>query len=216
MATDSKRPAKYVPRPEETQTLLKKALQRRGLSDGEIAAALRKKKRRKPLEFALVQSRHAVPRDKIRRAKPEKATPPSRPRLADELCTVEFAAERLKVHQKTILRLIRKGRLKGTRIGKAYRILRSDLEAFAGVEMPAAAASASVTSVVDVPDVAPDTAQNWSKMIMAALNSRASRTAPLRAETIYEPERAHFKVVIVGAPSDTMNLLGLIRMWTER
>jgi excisionase family DNA binding protein len=216
MAKDSKRPPKYVPRPEETQTLLKAELHRRGMNDDAIAAALRKKKRRKPLEFALVQSRHAVPREKISPpVKVRAAEPAPRPRLADELCTVEFAADRLKVHQKTILRFIRKGRLKATRIGKAYRIPRAELEALAGVELPAVtAAEPSVTSIVDIPDVAPETAQKWSLAITSALNSRAARTTPFRAEVIYEPERAHFKVVIVGAPGDTANLLGLIRMWT--
>src|SRR5689334_15661144 len=111
MAKDSKRPAKYTPRAEETQVLLKKELHRRGMDDDAIASTLRKKKRRKPLEFALVQSRHTVPREKIRAVKKaDSAAPPARPRLADELCTVEFAADRLKVHQKTILRFIRKGR----------------------------------------------------------------------------------------------------------
>jgi excisionase family DNA binding protein len=220
MARDSKRPPKYVPRPEETQTLVRKELRRRGVSEEKIVSTLRKKKRRKVLEFALVQSRHAIPREKISaRGKADKADAPElrRPRLADELCTVEFAAARLKVHQKTILRFIRKGRLHATRIGKSYRILRSDLEALAGVAMPAAAPpDAYVTSIVDIPDVAPETAQQWSVTVTNALNARANRTPPLRAETIYEPDRAHFRVVIVGAPGDTANLLGLIRMWTER
>jgi excisionase family DNA binding protein len=217
MAKDSKRPAKYVPRPEETQTLLKAELHRRGMSDAAIAATLRKKKRRKSLEFGIVQSRHTVPRDKIRLAKAAKtAQHTSRARLADELCTVEFAAERLKEHQKTILRFVRKGRLKAARIGKSYRILRSDLEAFAGVALPAdAPAAASMTSIVDIPGVAPDAAQTWSKTIMSALNAKTNRSPPLRAEVIYEPERSHLKVVIVGAPADAMSLLGLIRLWIE-
>jgi excisionase family DNA binding protein len=220
MAKDSKRPPKYVPRPEETGTLVRKELRRRGMSEEKIASTLRKKKRRKVLEFALVQSQHAVPREKIvaDRKKEETIRPvPRRAQLADELCTVEFAAERLKVHQKTILRFIRKGRLHATRIGKSYRILLSDLEALAGVALPAAARpDAYVTSIVDVPDVAPETAQHWSLAITSALNARTNHIPPLRAETIYEPDRAHFRIVIVGAPGDTANLLGLIRMWTER
>jgi len=219
MAKDSKRPPKYVPRPEETQTLVRKELRRRGMGEEEIASTLRKKKRRKVLEFALAQSKHAVPREMITARKKTgrtEAQPPHRPRLADELCTVEFAAARLKVHQKTILRFIRKGRLQATRIGKSYRILRSDLEGLAGVALPATAPpEAYVTSIVDIPEVAPETAQKWSLAITNALNARANRTPPLRADAIYELERAHFRVVIVGAPGDTANLLGLIRMWTE-
>jgi hypothetical protein len=89
--------------------------------------------------------------------------------------------------------------------------------AHAGVALPAAAPpDAYVTSIVDIPNVAAETAQRWSLAITTALASRANHTPPLRAETIYEPERAHFRVVIVGAPGDTANLLGLVRMWTER
>jgi excisionase family DNA binding protein len=217
MAKDSKRQAKYVPQPVETQTLLHKELHRRGMSKDEIAATVRKKKRRKKLEFALVQSRHAVPLERVQSLSKQESPAAQRPRLADQLCTVEFAADRLKVHQKTVLRFIRKGRLKATRIGKSYRIPRSDLEALAGVELPGSSSpEVSVTSIVDIPDVAPETAQKWSTAITSALNSRAARTTPLRAETIYEPERAHFKVVIVGSPGDTTNLLGLVAMWTGR
>lgn len=212
MAKDSK---KHVEKPQETGTLLRSELRRRGLSDAEIDAKLRKKKRRKVLEFGIVKLRHAVP--------PEKISPPVKPapsmpraRLGDELCTVEFAAERLKVHQKTILRFVRKGRLKATRIGKSYRILRSDLETFAGVSLPAEApAAASMTSIVDIPDVAPGQAKKWALTITSALNAKANRNPPLRADVIYEPERAHLKIVVVGAPGDTLNLLSLIRMWIE-
>lgn len=38
----------------------------------------------------------------------------------------------------------------------------------------------------------------------------------VRAEIIYEPERAHLKIVVVGAPSDTVHLLSLIRVWLEQ
>jgi excisionase family DNA binding protein len=53
--------------------------------------------------------------------------------MSEELCTVGFAATQLKLHPKTILRFIREGRLRATRVGKAFRILRADLDAFAGI-----------------------------------------------------------------------------------
>jgi excisionase family DNA binding protein len=211
MAKDSKR---CTAKPQETGTLLKSELRRRGLTDAEIDAKLRKKKRRKALEFGIVKLRHAVPAEKISPpAKPSPSAP--RHRLADDLCTVEFAAERLKVHQKTILRFVRKGRLKATRIGKSYRILRSDLEDFAGVKLPAEVAAASMTSIVDLPGIASDRAQKLSLAITSALQARANRTPPLRADIVYEPERSNLKVIVVGAPVDALNLLGLIRIWIE-
>ena len=75
----------------------------------------------------------------------------------DELCTVDDAAAHLQVHRKTVLRFIRDGRLPATRIGKAYRIRRADLDTFAGTPTPVvtAADAARVTSIVDVAGVGP-------------------------------------------------------------
>jgi len=217
MAKDSKPPAKYTPRREDTLTQLKTELHRRGMSDTEITATLRKKKRRKPMEFGVVKAPHVVPFDKTppKTTKTYRAPPPTR--MADELWTVETAAARLKMHPKTILRFIRKGKLRATRIGKSYRIVRADVEAFAGLPLPNAPAdNASMTSIVDVPDVTPDLAQKWAATISGALNARPASGRNLRADTIYEPDRAHLKIMVVGAPNDVVNLLSLIRLWLDQ
>ena len=61
-------------------------------------------------------------------------------------------------------------RLPATRIGKAYRIRRADLDTFAGTPTPVvtAADAARVTSIVDVPGVGPTLA---SKLAGAVTNS---------------------------------------------
>jgi hypothetical protein len=48
------KPVSLDDRPREVADLLAEELRARGMSDGEITAALRKKKRRKPLEFYAV------------------------------------------------------------------------------------------------------------------------------------------------------------------
>lgn len=165
---------------------------------------------------AIALASSTMTREKNRKSRSD-ANAPAILRPGDDLCTVAFAAGQLKVHQKTILRFVRNGRLKATKIGKSYRILRSDLEAFTGVAMPTGGPeTASMTSIIDVPDVAPEKAKTWSRSIMTALNARTNRKPPLRADVIYEPERSHLKVVIVGAPADAISLLGLIRMWIEQ
>jgi excisionase family DNA binding protein len=138
--------------------------------------------------------------------------------MADELCTVEFAAERLKLHPKTVLRFIRDGRLRATRMGKSYRILRADLDAFAGVppREEAVAGEAWVTSIVDVPGVGPELARKWASQVPSALAARPSDGPPIRADVIYEPERAHLKIILVGSPADTVSMLSLIRVWLDQ
>jgi excisionase family DNA binding protein len=75
-----------------------------------------------------------------------------RPRQSTgELCTAAFAALHLKLHIKTVLRFIREGRLRATRVGRSYRIVRSDLEASAGIsaDVHAFDDDTSITSIVD-------------------------------------------------------------------
>ncbi|MDQ7843659.1 MAG: helix-turn-helix domain-containing protein [Armatimonadota bacterium] len=47
-----------------------------------------------------------------------------------EVLTVEQAAQYLQVHKITLYKYIRTGRLPAAKLGKVYRILRRDLEAF--------------------------------------------------------------------------------------
>lgn len=133
------------------------------------------------------------------------------------LLTVEAAATQLQLHPKTVLRCIRDGRLKATRIGKAYRIRRADVEAFAGLPArEAPPAEAWVTAIVDVPDADPETARACAIWVPAALKGRRDSHAPMRADVIYEPERFHLKVVLVGSPGDTADILGAITIWLEQ
>lgn len=53
--------------------------------------------------------------------------------MSQTFFTVDQVADRLGLHPKTVLRLIAAERLRATKIGKSYRILRGDLDAFAGV-----------------------------------------------------------------------------------
>jgi excisionase family DNA binding protein len=135
----------------------------------------------------------------------------------DDPLTVAAAAARLELHPKTVLRCIREGRLKAKKIGKSYRILRADVDAFVG--LPAAAespADASVTTIVDVPGAGAELARDWGVKVPAALHGRGARAAPLRADVIYEPERSHLKVILVGSPGDVSAVLRLMQLWLEQ
>ena len=133
--------------------------------------------------------------------------------MSSSFLTVEQAAERLRLHPKTVRRFIREGRLKATRIGKAYRILASDLAEFAGG--PAAAGIAPVvrvTSVVDIDNVDSETAQRLARFFPGALYSREPRPDPISLQVMYDPERQQLKVVLAGSPSRVAAYLGHIEM----
>jgi excisionase family DNA binding protein len=135
-----------------------------------------------------------------------------------ELITVAAAAKRLQLHPKTVLRSIRDGRLRATRIGKSYRIMRADLDAFVGVPEPVGspAERASLTAIIDVPGVGVEIAREWAVKIPAALKGRDPGDGPMRADVIYDGERSQLKVVLVGPAGDTSKLLSAIRVWLER
>jgi excisionase family DNA binding protein len=166
------------------------------------------------LEIHLATSKkHAAKRQRA------PAPPPRVDAVSGDICTVGAAARRLELHPKTVLRFIREGRLKATRMGKSYRILRADVDALAGV--PARTQSivdtARVTCIIDMPGVGPELARTWATAIPASLNTRHREAcADMRADVIYEPERSHLKVVVVGAPADAIPLIRMLKFWMEQ
>jgi excisionase family DNA binding protein len=128
--------------------------------------------------------------------------------MSQEFHTVERAAELLQLHPKTVLRLIREERLRATKIGKSYRILRSDLEAFAGGANAAAApGGARVTCIADLPDLTREEASRIASVMSACIVGQAARPDPIRIDTAYDPDSRHLKVVIIAVLADAAALL---------
>ena len=143
---------------------------------------------------------------------------PANRRPHDDLCTVEIAAAHLQVHRKTVLRYIRDGRLPATRIGKAYRIQRADLDAFAGTPTSTvtSADAARVTSIVDVPGVGQALASKLAGAVTNALYSGREQRGDVQAEVVYDAEHAQLKIIVIGSVADTRSLLGLVEVWLEQ
>jgi excisionase family DNA binding protein len=138
--------------------------------------------------------------------------------MATEFYSADQVASMLKLHPKTIRRFIREGRLRATRVGKSYRVLRSDLEAFAGL-LPGASAApngARVTSIVEVGDVDTVRAEHIAHFLPAAFGAREARADSLSLQVAYDRERRQVKIVIIGAPADTAAMLRLVDLSLER
>jgi excisionase family DNA binding protein len=153
--------------------------------------------------------------------------------MSEEVYTVEQFAERLKLHKKTVLRFIKEGRLRAVKVGRSYRILRTDMEAtmtgFSPEDYRGAAAvayrsvlekrparsDARVTSIVDLSDIAPDLAERMARTLPAARTSQAAHADAMTLEVIYDPPRRHLKVLIVGSPGDTAAMLKMIDVLAE-
>lgn len=135
--------------------------------------------------------------------------------MSEEVYTVEQFAERLKVHPKTVLRFIKEGRLRAVKVGRAYRILRSDLEAF-GIVAPRNPAAARTTAIVDVPNVTPDRAQQIARTLSAARMGAETPAEPMRLDVAHDPLTKQVKVVLVGSPPDVAAMLRVIDVLLEQ
>ena len=136
--------------------------------------------------------------------------------MSEAFYTVEHAAERLKLHPKTVLRFIKDGRLRATRIGKAYRILASDLDALAGGGAPKpVAASARVTAILDVPGATTELAQRLGRFLPSARMGNQAHPDPMNLDIAYDPARQALKLVMVGSPGDVAQMLKLTEAWLD-
>jgi len=153
--------------------------------------------------------------------------------MSEEVYTVEQFAERLKLHPKTVLRFIKEGRLRAVKVGKSYRILRTDMEATmtgfspedyrgavqvayrSALEKRAARSEARVTSIVDLAGVAPDLAERMARMLPAARTGQSAHADAMNIEVIYDPAREQLKVLIVGSPGDTAAMLKMVDALAE-
>lgn len=134
--------------------------------------------------------------------------------MSDNLVTVEQAAEELNLHPKTLLRYIRDGKLSATRVGKSYRIVRANLNAFAGVASGKSETAASVrtTCIVDVPNISADGAERMATFLHAAAMAGDADTPPLQLQTAFDPRVGSMKVVVIGSPSDVGKLLEILQL----
>ena len=137
--------------------------------------------------------------------------------MSEPLHTVQQVADRLKLHPKTVLRLIREGRLKGARIGKSYRILDSDLRAFASIAARGGPSPvrARVTCVADVEDVTMEQSQRIATVLNAAFMGDGAERDPVHMSTVYDPDASRLKAVLIAAPLDAAGWLRLLQAQLE-
>jgi len=135
-----------------------------------------------------------------------------------DLYTIERAATLLGLHVKTVRGYVRDGRLKATRIGKSYRIARTDLEEFAGGPVDARPVrrqrQVDVSTVVHIDVVSPDLASRISTTITAAA-ATPFEGERLHIQAIYDEGHASMKVILAGAIGGVAETLKIIEILLE-
>jgi len=114
-----------------------------------------------------------------------------------DLYSVEQVADRLGLHVKTVRNYVREGRLKAVRIGKQYRIAREDLEAMTGRPQPPPEPvrrerHVEVSSIIEIDAISPELANRLTTSLMGTARG-------VRVEAIYNRERGHLKIILVGS-----------------
>jgi excisionase family DNA binding protein len=132
--------------------------------------------------------------------------------MGSNLYSVEQVAELLGLHVRTVRNYVRDGRLKAVKIGKQYRIARADLAALTGE--PAAAAPGrrhvEVSSIVQIDGIGAASASRLSTLLTAGAQAPRPSPAPLRIQTIHDEDRSRMKIVILGGPAETADIVRLI------
>lgn len=137
---------------------------------------------------------------------------------AQTLYSPEQVADRLGLHVRTIRNYVREGRLPAVRIGKQYRIASRDLAQLTGQPASAFESSRStgpmrseVSSIVDIDAISPEIADRLTTLLMGAAHGRTRHDMGSRVQAIYEPDRMHMKIILVGALEDNATYFSLIQ-----
>lgn len=134
------------------------------------------------------------------------------------LYSPEQVADRLGLHVRTIRNYVREGRLPAIRIGKQYRIASKDLAKLTG--QPASAFDnkiavghqrSEVSSIVDIDAISPELADRLTTLLMGAAQGRGRRDTASRVQTIYDSDRMHMKIILVGTLEDNVAYFSLIQ-----
>jgi excisionase family DNA binding protein len=142
--------------------------------------------------------------------------------MAAEYMSVEQVAQRLNLHPRTVRNYVREGRLKAVRIGKQYRIAAADLESLTGRRLPPLVAESVVrsrhidaSSIVQIDAISADEATSLTNVLIGAAKSWLKSQQSTRVETVYDPERASMKIILVGDLRGTTDILELTRAVLE-
>jgi excisionase family DNA binding protein len=137
------------------------------------------------------------------------------------LYSVEQVANLLGLHVKTVRTYVRDGRLKAVRIGKQYRISREDLEQFTGHPVPPTPRETAnrqrrveVSCIVQVDAISQAAMSRLTTTLNAAV-AGARHSPGVRVEAVYDEERAHLKLILLGGLDTVSELLRIAETLLE-
>ncbi len=137
--------------------------------------------------------------------------------MQETFYTVEQIASLLKIHQKTVQRYIREGRLRAVKVGKSWRVSGHDLSVFTESEplSPEQAPAAHISCVADVTVASRSEAIRMMNLLTASLNSKPADYGQSSMQTQYIPEEQKLRVTLYGGARFMAAMMDAISMLTE-
>jgi len=104
----------------------------------------------------------------------------------DELLTVKQVAELLQLHEMTIRRYIKNGKLEAVRIGRNVRVPRRAVEAFLHAENPALREAPPIYRAGDAPPSVESTTSHRLQHLRRQIEQLKRERADIASETLWE------------------------------
>lgn len=147
--------------------------------------------------------------------------------MLDKFYSVDEIAEMIKIHPKTVLRYIREGKLKASKVGKSWRVSGHDLSTFTegGTKESASAPhildeaanrqETKVSAVIDISVSGTDESIRIANTITAISNAKPSEYGASSVQTQYLMSEKVMRVMVWGNLSFTQIILDSIATLTE-
>lgn len=139
--------------------------------------------------------------------------------------TVAKVAKILDIHEKTVQRYIREGKLRAVKVGKAWRITGHDLSLFVQGDKPQTAPITfprqtgdkriMVSSVVDIDVDNMDEAMSIVNTLTAALNSKQDEYGKSTMNAQFVEQENKVRVMLYGNIKFTESIMWLLSNYTE-
>ncbi|HAK47158.1 MAG TPA: hypothetical protein DCO79_14730 [Spirochaeta sp.] len=131
-----------------------------------------------------------------------------------KLYSVAEIAEILGLHQKTVQRFIREGKLKANKIGRAWKIHAelADKDPHTGVAEPSVSIEErlSVSAVIELKNAEDSETSRISNTLIAVLNGKDQSWGETRYDYIYQPETGTARFVLYGKPAFISSIMKML------
>lgn len=142
--------------------------------------------------------------------------------MQEKFYTVDEISNILGMHQKTIQRYIREGKLRAVKVGKAWRISGHDLSRFMESNKKFADDKAGeekrilVTSVVDIDVDDMDEAMSISNMLTASLNSKPSEYGRSSMSVQFLDSLGKLRVMLTGSAEFMETMMSFLSSYESK